>query len=263
MKKGLFFLTLLIFLNIIAFAIPEITVSESSLNQEISIEMKLYRLKLDQNGHILNFELFDSRTKKYNLVYEYTGDSYDILDAQTMTEILPSNYNIRLAEDQTHVEIIYFFPNGGQKIYKFYNDPNYHFDVQFKNLNGYVVLPSISFSSGIRYTDNVFVSYIDKSVLTGENLDSALAIYTPGEIESSQNQYLFPLNYSDQKVISYLGPTKKIFIKETFDGIEEGNTYSTIIDLMQDLGKFGPFSNIFYWFVAFFWWLFKVTGNFG
>jgi len=263
LKKGLFFLMLLLFLNVMTFAIPEIIVSESSLNKEINIEMKLYRLKLDQSGHILNFELYDSRAKKYELVYEYTGDSYDILDTQNMTEILPSTYNIRLAEDQSFIELNYFFPNGGQKIYKFYNDPNYHFDVQFKNLNGYVVLPSISFSSGIRLSGNIFVSYIDKSVSTGEALDYTLAIYTPEEIEFSQNQYLFPLNYSDQKIISYLGPTKKIFIKETFDGIEEGNTYSTIIDLMQDLGKFGPISNIFYWFVTFFWWLFKVTGNFG
>ncbi|MDY6895729.1 MAG: hypothetical protein SVO01_10000, partial [Thermotogota bacterium] len=70
MKKGLFFLMLLLFLNVIAFAIPEITVSESSLNKEINIETRLYRLKLDQNGHILNFELYDSRAKKYELVYE-------------------------------------------------------------------------------------------------------------------------------------------------------------------------------------------------
>lgn len=263
LKKRLYMLLFLFLFSITAFTIPDIFVTESTLNEEISIEMKLYRLTLDQKGHILNFELFDSRVKKYNLIYEYTGDSFDILDKQNLEEIVPNSYDIRIDKEQRYVEVVYYFPGGGNKTYRFYNDPNYHFDVEFSNLNGYVVLPTISFLSGIRYNSNEFVSYIDRSIATGENLDTTLAIYTPHQIEYSQNKYMFELKGYNQKVVTYLGPTKKIFIRETFSGIEEGVVYSNIIDMMKDLGKFGPFSNIFYWFVFFFWWLFNVSGNFG
>ena len=263
MKKFLFLTLCLFFTNILVFSIPLIDINESSLNQELNIEMKLYRLKLDQKGHILSFELFDSRTKKFNVVYEYTGDSFDVLDPNTLEEILPVDYYYTMPDDQSYIEINYLFPNNGKKTYRFYNDPNYHFDVEFNGINAFISIPSISFSEGIRYDKNVFVSYINKSPLTGVALDATLALYLPNNVELNQNNYLFKINGRNNSVTSYLGPTKKIFIRETFGHIEEGNIYSNIITLMKDLGKFGFFSNIFYWFVSFFWWLFKVTGNFG
>ena len=71
MKKRIILLLFLTTLAIFTFAIPEIQVSESSLHDTIFIEMKLYKLVLDKDGHIVSFELYDNRTKKFNLVYEY------------------------------------------------------------------------------------------------------------------------------------------------------------------------------------------------
>ncbi|MDY0378888.1 MAG: hypothetical protein RBQ74_00005, partial [Defluviitoga tunisiensis] len=167
MKKRIILLLFLTTLAIFTFAIPEIQVSESSLHDTIFIEMKLYKLVLDKDGHIVSFELYDNRTKKFNLVYEYIGDSFDVLDETTMEEILPISYDYFVPNDRGYIEIRYFYPEQGEKIYKFYNDPNFHFDVEFKNLTGYITLPTISYTSGIRYKNNDFVSYIDKSPLTG------------------------------------------------------------------------------------------------
>jgi len=263
LKKRIILLLFLTTLAIFTFAIPEIQVSESSLHDTIFIEMKLYKLVLDKDGHIVSFELYDNRTKKFNLVYEYIGDSFDVLDETTMEDILPISYDYFVPNDRGYIEIRYFYPEQGEKIYKFYNDPNFHFDVEFKNLTGYITLPTISYTSGIRYKNNDFVSYIDKSPLTGAKLDATLAFHAPSNIELYENKYLFKINGESCSLISYLGPTKKLFLKETFSNIDDGAVYSNILNLIKDLGKFGFFSNIFYGLVYFFWWLFTVTGNFG
>lgn len=263
-KRNILLVLCLTTLAILSFSIPEIQVSESSLHDTLQIEMKLYKLVLDKEGHIISFELYDNKTKKYNLVYEYMGDSFDILDLTSLEEILPISYSYFVPKDQSYIEIKYVFHDQGEKIYKFFNDPNFHFDVEFNNLAGYVTLPTISYSSGIRYKDKDFVSYINKSLLTGVKLDATLAFHAPSKIEVYDNKYLFKIDRESCTLVSYLGPTKKLFMKETFSGIDEnGNVYSSIISLMKDLGKFGFFSNIFYGLVYFFWWLFKVTGNFG
>lgn len=252
MKKQLLIIGLVV-LGIFTFAIPNVDISENSTS--INLQTRIFDLTMDKEGHILDYSIVEFRTKEYKLIYSYAKDSFDLLDPETEEEIVPVDYEIAVSENQEYVDIFFFFEGNGFKKYRFYNDPNFHFDVEFVDVKGLVTLPTISYRPGIRQMQSTMVSFIEEIPNTGENLDALVAVEAASQIDNQ-------LRYTTEgKTLSrvYMGPLKRTFMSEVFP--EE--TYDRISALLDEVGAFGFISKIFYWFVYFLYWLNEITGNFG
>ncbi|MDO7976882.1 membrane protein insertase YidC [Oceanotoga sp. DSM 15011] len=254
MKKYLLIIGLLV-LSIFAFALPSIDVTENATDNSLKIDMKLMNIELDKLGHMKNVSVVEFKIKKFNTIYEYLNDSFDIIDPETQEEILPDNYSYRIDADEKFIEVSYFYGNTGVKTYRFYNDPNFHFDLELNNLEGYVKIPTISYQPGIRIMDSRMISYIEKLPDTGKKFKALFAIDAPSKIEN--NLSFYTQGKTNAKI--YMGPFKRTFVKETFSE----NTYNDIKTMLKEVGALGWLSSIFYWFVEFLWWLYNITGNFG
>lgn len=252
MKKQLLIIGLFV-LTIFAFAIPNVNISENSTS--VDLQTKIFDLTIDKQGHILDYSIVDFRTKEYKLIYSYAKDSFDLLDSKTEEEIIPIDYEISVSENQEYVDMFFFFEGNGFKKYRFYNDSNFHFDVEFVDVEGLVTLPTISYRPGIRQMQSTMVSFIKEIPNTGEKLEALVAVEAASQIDNQ-------LRYTTQgKTLSqvYMGPLKRTFISEVF----QTEAYDRISALLDELGAFGFFSQIFYWFVYFLYWLNQITGNFG
>ena len=252
MKKQLLIIGLIV-LSIFAFAIPNVIISENATT--IDLQTRIFDLSMDKQGHILEYSIVDFRTKEYKLIYSYGKDSFNLLDTETEEEIIPTDYQISVSENEEYVDMFFFFEGNGLKKYRFYNDPNFHFDVEFVNVEGLVTLPTISYRPGIRQMQSTMVSFIEEIPNTGENLDALVAVEAASQIDNQ-------LRYKTEgRTLSqvYMGPLKRTFMGEVFS--EE--TYDRVSALLDEVGAFGFISRIFYWFVYFLYWLNEITGNFG
>ena len=252
MKKQLLIIGLIV-LSIFTFAIPDVEISENSTS--INLQTRIFDLTMDKEGHLLEYSIVEFRTKEYKLIYSYAKDSFDLINPETEEEIVPVDYEISVPENQEYVDIFYFFEGNGFKKYRFFNDANFHFEVEFTNIEGLVTLPTISYRPGIRQMQSTMVSFIEEIPNTGENLDALVAVEAASQIDNQ-------LRYETQgRTVSkvYMGPLKRTFMSEVFS--EE--VYERISALLDELGAFGFISGIFYWFVNFLWWLNNITGNFG
>jgi YidC/Oxa1 family membrane protein insertase len=127
--------------------------------------------------------------------------------------------------------------------------------VEFVDVKGLVTLPTISYRPGIRQMQSTMVSFIKEIPNTGENLEALVAVEAASQIDNQ-------LRYTTEgRTLSqvYMGPLKRTFMSEVF----QNEAYDRISALLDELGAFGFFSKIFYWFVYFLYWLNEITGNFG
>lgn len=252
MKKQLLTIGLIV-LGIFVFALPNIDITENSTS--INIKTKIYDLTMDKEGHMLTYSIVQFRRKDYKSIYSYTEDSFNLLDSETEKEILPVKYQISVEENQKYVDLYYFFEGNGFKKYRFYNDANFHYDVEFVDMKGLVTLPTISYRPGIRQMGSTMISYVKDNPNTGDKLDAVVALEAGSQIDNN-------LRYQTEgKTLTqvYMGPLKRTFISEAFSA-DINDKISTLLD---EVGAFGFISKIFYWFVYFLWWLKNVTGNFG
>lgn len=252
MKKQLLIIGLIV-LSIFVFAIPNVDISENSTN--INLQTRIFDLTMDKEGHILDYSIVDFRTKEYKLIYSYAKDSFNLLDPETEEEIVPIDYKIAVSDNQEYIDMFFFFEGNGFKKYRFYNDPNFHYEVEFVDVKGLVTLPTISYRPGIRQMQSTMVSFIKEIPNTGENLEALVAVEAASQIDNQ-------LRYTTEgRTLSqvYMGPLKRTFMSEVF----QNEAYDRISALLDELGAFGFFSKIFYWFVYFLYWLNEITGNFG
>jgi YidC/Oxa1 family membrane protein insertase len=252
LKKQLLIIGLIV-LSIFVFAIPNVDISENSTN--INLQTRIFDLTMDKEGHILDYSIVDFRTKEYKLIYSYAKDSFNLLDPETEEEIVPIDYKIAVSDNQEYIDMFFFFEGNGFKKYRFYNDPNFHYEVEFVDVKGLVTLPTISYRPGIRQMQSTMVSFIKEIPNTGENLEALVAVEAASQIDNQ-------LRYTTEgRTLSqvYMGPLKRTFMSEVF----QNEAYDRISALLDELGAFGFFSKIFYWFVYFLYWLNEITGNFG
>lgn len=252
MKKQLLIIGLVV-LSIFVFAIPNVDISENSTS--INLQTRIFDLTMDKEGHILDYSIVDFRTKEYKLIYSYAKDSFNLLDPETEEEIVPIDYKIAVSDNQEYIDMFFFFEGNGFKKYRFYNDPNFHYEVEFVDVKGLVTLPTISYRPGIRQMQSTMVSFIKEIPNTGENLEALVAVEAASQIDNQ-------LRYTTEgRTLSqvYMGPLKRTFMSEVF----QNEAYDRISALLDELGAFGFFSKIFYWFVYFLYWLNEITGNFG
>jgi YidC/Oxa1 family membrane protein insertase len=252
LKKQLLIIGLVV-LSIFVFAIPNVDISENSTS--INLQTRIFDLTMDKEGHILDYSIVDFRTKEYKLIYSYAKDSFNLLDPETEEEIVPIDYKIAVSDNQEYIDMFFFFEGNGFKKYRFYNDPNFHYEVEFVDVKGLVTLPTISYRPGIRQMQSTMVSFIKEIPNTGENLEALVAVEAASQIDNQ-------LRYTTEgRTLSqvYMGPLKRTFMSEVF----QNEAYDRISALLDELGAFGFFSKIFYWFVYFLYWLNEITGNFG
>ncbi|BBE30035.1 membrane protein insertase YidC [Tepiditoga spiralis] len=253
MKKQLIIIGLII-LSVFVYALPEIKITENA-SKITNVELKLYNFNMDEFGHIKNYSIVESRTKKVVELFEYANDSFDLINPETKMEILPVRSEYNISEDKKYVEFTFFFKNGGYKKYKFYNDTYFHFDIEFDNVKGLVKIPTISYADKIRTSKNQLVSYLPKPYSAKVSLKSVLVFSTNKKIEDG-----LLYNVSGNSISKvYMGPMKLTFIKSVFDD----ETNKSIKALLQDVGALNWSSNIYYFFVDFLYMLKQWTGNFG
>ena len=255
-------LMLFIMLCLSVFALPEYRITQDPTSQSVTLEMRLYKVTVDNYGRIQDYLIVNTQTKSMVSVYKYTNDSYDLLDSDGK-EILPVSFDIKESEDKSKVEFIYGFENGGTKEYIFHNNPNFEFDLLLKGLSGMVVLPNISLpgkvssfsvenlsSYGISSATNSYVSYKAKPF----KISLIVSSDAPIDKKSLTVSFSGKLNLKN-----FMGPMKLTLIRELY----QGEDYKTVNGLLKDVKAIGWTTVIFYWFVEFLWWLNNVTGNFG
>ncbi|AEX85234.1 membrane protein insertase, YidC/Oxa1 family, C-terminal domain protein [Marinitoga piezophila KA3] len=246
MKKALLIIGLLVLSIFVFTQMPEYTITTKAT--EISLQMRLYEVNFDLNGHMKDFSILQNRSNTIFLnIYKYYNDSFDILD-ENGNEILPESYKITEGKDKEYVEITFLFKNGGEKSYKFYNSPYYDFDVSFKNINGKVIIPTISYPNTVAVDNELLISYLAKPI-------KSIFIFDSKDIPIENNSIMI----SGSKTFkAYMGPRKYVFIKQVFP-----EKYDRIKELSKQVGAINWLWYINYGFVTFLWWLYKFTGNFG
>ncbi|OQY09350.1 MAG: hypothetical protein B6I29_03555, partial [Marinitoga sp. 4572_148] len=245
--KRLFLIIGLIVLGVFVFSqTPEYSISSSST--EINLQMRLYKVSFDNYGHMKSFKILQDRSNTVFLqIYNYYNDSFDLYD-ENGNEILPTSFKTNEDHINNFVEIKFYFDNGGIKSYRFYNDPYYNFEISFQNLNGKVIIPTISYPNTVATDNELLISYLNKPI-------KSMFIFDADNL-SIENQSI-TLN-GNKTFKAYMGPSKFIFIKQVFP-----EKYERIKNLAKNVGAINWLWYINYGFVTFLWWLYKFTGNFG
>lgn len=256
MRKLLLLIGLIV-LGISIFSLPPIIVEELNDGQELFVEFRLKKFTINEYGELKDFFIFEPQSRAFIQIYQYGEDSFDIFDINTNEKILPIDFDYRISFENEYLEIIYYYENNGIKRYKFYNNEFFNFEVTISNIIGEVSIPIISFPPGIRRLDNRLISFIEDlpGPGRGQKTDAVMAIDTSTPISAD-------LRYNTSGVTTayvYMGPFKRTLIREAFDE----NVYEDINFLLKDVGAYSVFSNIFYYFVEFLWFINKITGNFG
>jgi len=253
-KKSLL-VGLLVVLSVFVFSLPQISVSKNSTDNSFSLEMKLFKVSIDSNGHFQDFRIINARTNTFTPIYGYGFDSFDIVNENTGTEYLPSYSEYYVEDSGEYADITFYFNDAktAYKKYRFYNSAEFKIDVEINGLNGIVRIPNISnptYPQNIKTNGNQMISYLPKP------LKSVLAISSDSEIDNLKYRTSGKTNTT-----LYMGPFKLTYINNAF--AEREGAYASIKEMLKDVGAIGWTTNIFYWFVDFLWWLYKITGNFG
>ncbi|WGS64271.1 membrane protein insertase YidC [Marinitoga aeolica] len=246
MKKLILIIGLIV-LGVFVFSqTPEYNITSSST--EIDLHMRLYKVSLDNYGHMKSFEILQNRSNTLFIkIYSYYNDSFDLYD-ENGNEILPTSFDISEDHANNFIEIKYYFDNGGIKSYRFYNDPYYNFDISFKNLSGKVVIPTISYPNTVSTDNELLISYLNNPI-------KSMFVFDAGNLKIENQSITISKDISFK---AYMGPSKFIFIKQIFP-----EKYERIKTLAKSVGAINWLWYINYGFVTFLWWLYRFTGNFG
>ncbi len=205
-------------------AVVAFSMDYSLQNNLITVEGKFIKYEFSTDGHMENVYHLG------RLIYSYDSDGFD-------TPSTPTNYKLWKSGNDVYLQFIY---TDYTKTFHFIDGPYYEFTVKLSK-KVEMNLPRVWYPSNDRYEGNIFVSFSPKKYVSIVKFDGEMK--EPG-IAITDNVKVF------------LGPGKKELIKGAFP-----KDYGKIMKLLKDM--YGAYDAIFYGFVWFFEYLYKITGNFG
>ncbi len=226
----LLFITVLFFANI-----SNIVFEEAEEN--IVVSTKFIKVEIGKDGTLKNVYHLVGRPVHF---YTYDKDGFDVLDLAT-----PTSYSVNRTNEK--ITVVFNYENGTKtyvfdkffNMYTFYVETNFDSDVQ-------VILPVIYTNDTIKKSDNIFVSY-------RPDKDYTVIAKTEGKLEGNI------LQGEKSKIKVYIGPYKKLLIKEVF-----GEEFDKILSTLKTIPGVGKWSTpIVDGLAQFFQWINSLTNNFG
>jgi len=204
-------------------------------DNEIVVKGRFTEYHLNKSGDLQDvYIVFYPNKRKH--VYTYTSDGFTILSPSSVVST-----NVEKKDEDIYISFLY--ASGLKKTYHFINGPHYEFYVEFSKEMP-VTLPSVNLPQYDLSEDNLYISYYSKSKVVS--------------ICKIEEGYLKNNIAHAKRIHVYIGPPKKTFLKSVFK-----DDYDNVIALLKKLHVYGGYDLIFYPFVWFFYWLYKITGNFG
>ncbi len=226
----LLFITVLFFANISNIVFEE-------TEETIVLSTKFIKVEIGKDGTLKDVYHLVGRPVHF---YTYDNDGFDILDSET-----PTNYLVNRTNEQ--IIITFSYENGTKtyifdkhfNMYTFYVETNFDSDVQ-------VILPVVYTNDTIKKSDNIFISY-------RPDKDYTVIAKTEGNLEGNI------LRSEKSKLKVYIGPYKKLLIKEVFD-----EDFDKILSTLKTISGVGNWNTpIVDGLAQFFQWINSLTNNFG
>ena len=235
--KKLLYLFLLV-LPLVIFAYPSMTVLASS--NTVTVSSDIYNITITSSG-VQTYKLtFSQYSKEFPILggedplfkKPFYFKNKDFKGIEINGKPIDSSFVYHTAKKPETVTIVFLY-SSGKVSYKLYNDASYRFDVEadgVKNL------------SGLKFDPKNF--YI-----------------LPKKGKSAQHLLIIKEKKSNNKVnyTLFFGPKRLHSVKNIFGTAD----YSYIVQKLKVDGFYTWKDSIFYPFVAFLYWLYKVTGNYG
>ena len=258
MKKNIGWIVILIvviqFFSI-SFAKNEITVED--LGKEISIKTRLANYVMDKEyGTFKQVYLTFDRGRK-NLIYEYAGDGFDILKNGERLKV--KRITLMNREDLNGIftgDVSITFDYGDVKktiIFEYGPYYSYRIKVRCATEGLKMSLPRVGFSENDRIGGDFFISYYSKT----KTIQITIAD-EPVKI-STENELVEIMLKDGLELLNYMGPVKFTLMKELI-----GEKYQEIKSALDTLPKIKSwYDPIFYGFVEFLSFFYRITGNYG
>ncbi len=226
----------LLFISVVFFAnISKIVFEET--DQNIVLSTKFVKVEIGKDGTLKNVYHMVGRPIHF---YTYDKDGFDILDSAT-----PTSYSINRTDEQ--ITVVFNYENGTKmyifdklfNMYTFYVETNFDSTVQ-------ITLPVVYTNDTIKNSENIFVSY-------RPDTDYNVVAKVEGKLEGNT------LQGEKGKIKIYMGPYKKLLIKEVFD--EDFDKFLSTLKTIPSVGKWN--TPMVDGLAQFFQWINSLTNNFG
>lgn len=246
--KKLLLVSIMIASVILIFGQNEIKIT--LLSNGMKIQTRFAEYEFDQDGNLANVYLIAERRIH---VFERDKDGFDLfmedgtpvggeLQMQIVgDQIAPNTY-------KGDLKLVYDFKDV-KKIYVIRNVPEYLIEVKIETKKPLTVsLPRVWLPDNDRIVRDYFISLSPKT--------RTLSLVKTGVERIVSNTVRIE---RDSMLIFHLSPYKKVFLKKLFP-----NDYEAIVSALKTIsGSSAWYDAVFYPLVWFFWWLFKLTKNFG
>ncbi len=225
-------------LPLLTFAYPAMTVKATQ--SSIIVHSDIYDITLNASGiqtYKLTFHqyfreeaLIGHKDSLFKDITNFGG--YRLLNIEVNNNVVKNGYLYKTAKAPETVTVTFNYESG-KVIYKFYNDASYRFDIVMEGIKNKAEL----------------------------NFDSKNFYILPKKGKSAQ-QLLIIKKYQDKEKTSYkmfFGPKRLHSVKNIFGSAD----YTYIVQKLKLDGFYNWKDSVFYPFVGFLYWLYKVTGNYG
>ncbi|AKI98051.1 YidC/Oxa1 family membrane protein insertase [Kosmotoga pacifica] len=217
--------------------------SEEATDGTLSLETKTFIITFDLNLGVLK-DIYIKVDRRTDLISRYGHDGFNVFAGDE--ELLPVFHEY--FRDRNGDFILRFDYENGTKTFIIKDNPFYDFEVQFDFVEP--VSMTFPYISNIKMFDasSYHMSYSEKP-------KALMAIYST-DVTFSDGTLTAETGKGSIKL--YAGPIKLIYISEALPEM-----YDTIKKNLSEFGALSIFSYIYHGLVAFLYYLFKFTGNFG
>lgn len=246
--KKLLIVSIMIAWVILIFAQNEIKIT--LLSNGVKIQTRFAEYEFDQDGNLSNVYLTAERKIH---VFERDKDGFDLFTEDGA--LVGGELQMQILGDQIapntykgDLKLVYDFKDV-KKIYVIRNVPEYIIEVNIETKKPLTVnLPRVWFPDNDRIVRDYFISLSPKT--------RTLSLVKTGAEKIVSNTVRIE---RDSTLIFHLSPYKKVFLRKLFP-----NDYEAIVSALNTIpGSSAWYDAVFYPLVWFFWWLFKLTKNFG
>lgn len=246
--KKLLIASIMIFALCVVFAQNEIKVTY--LTNGLKVQTRFAEYEFDQNGNLANVYLTAERRVH---VFQRDNDGFDLLDANgnalnAVGEMQIFGQQIDANSYKGDLSLSYEY-DGVKKTYVFHNGPEYLVEVRLEtSIPVKVSLPRVWFEENDRMVKDYFLSFAPKTrTLSLVKTNAQKIVSNTIQVESSST------------LLFHLAPYKRVFLKKLFP-----DDYDELVSTLKTIpGSSAWYDPVFYPLVWFFWWLFKLTKNFG
>lgn len=246
--KKLLIASILIFALSLTFSQNEIKVTY--LPSGIKVQTRFAEYEFDQNGNLANVY---STVERRVHVFERDNDGFDLLteDGTALTAVAEAQlFGQQTGANVYRGDLVLTYDYGDvKKSYVFRNVPEYVIEVRLETRRPLIVhLPRVWFADNDRTVKDYFVSLAPKTrTLSLVKTNSQKVVSNTARIET------------DTALIFHMGPYKRVFLSKLFP-----EDYDELVAVIKTIpGSSTWYDPVFYPLVWFFWWLFKLTKNFG